>query len=213
LEPENNLVARNNTVEAAFKEMRTLTLDEISAVSGGEELEELPEVVVVGTYTGGGFQVGSTYDIFGYWDVYGYLGGSGGSGGSAGWYYNYFQVSDYSGYGGTSYYNPNANQVVTVIENITELKDYIKGVNTIWTWGNFTIDLSNIAAGAADLTMTWALNDINTFRMTGDHVVYPQGSMIPWQDLQVDWNQFGANSGISDQQVLLNFANSQMRKK
>jgi hypothetical protein len=65
---------------------------------------------------------------------------------------------------------------------------------------------AQLAQRLHSLTYQWALRDIETFRQTGLHVTNPQGSLIPWQQAQVDWSQFGANnSNVSNEQVLQNF--------
>jgi hypothetical protein len=52
------------------------------------------------------------------------------------------------------------------------------------------------------------VQDVETFRQTGLHVTNPQGSLIPWQDLQVNWNLFGASDlSLSPEQVVQNFIN------
>lgn len=68
------------------------------------------------------------------------------------------------------------------------------------TW----IDIIN---GLAPLTVDWAKKDIKLFRDFHLHVTNPQGSLIPWQDAQVNWNLYGAdNSSLSVDQVWENFA-------
>lgn len=75
--------------------------------------------------------------------------------------------------------------------------------------GNIAItaqQLADLANSVHQLTIDWALVDIQTFRQTGLHHPNPIGSMIPWQVAQVNWNLYGAaNPNFSDQDVFDNF--------
>lgn len=64
-----------------------------------------------------------------------------------------------------------------------------------------------VAAGIHNLTISWGLRDIQYFRAVGGHVVSPIGSLINYGEAQINWNNYGANTGISDQQVWDNFVN------
>jgi len=68
---------------------------------------------------------------------------------------------------------------------------------------------AELSAQIANATIAAALRDIEIFRTIGGHIINPQGSVIPWQNLRVDWNLYGAGDPtLSNMDVLNNFRRS-----
>ncbi|MEM8814669.1 MAG: DUF6531 domain-containing protein [Pseudomonadota bacterium] len=86
-----------------------------------------------------------------------------------------------------------------LINRITQTGVILNRINT-------TVTVANIVSGTAGNTVKWAIKDIETYRQTGGlHVPSAQGSVIPWQTVQVDWDEYGASdSSLTPAQVLEN---------
>lgn len=80
----------------------------------------------------------------------------------------------------------------------------VRVCNTVlsaYDWAQFSQQLHSI-------TYDWAVQDVEMFRTNGTHVINPQFSLIPWQELQVNWDLYGADDpSLTPEEVVGNFIN------
>jgi hypothetical protein len=82
----------------------------------------------------------------------------------------------------------------------------IQAGSVTFTAINLTLTAGSISQGTASNTVTWGLNDIVRYNLIGLHVTNPQGSVLPWQTMQVSWCKYGAPD-TANAGVLRNFMN------
>lgn len=72
---------------------------------------------------------------------------------------------------------------------------------------NDFLTLAQIGVNLQNATWAGALADIQRFRDTdGLHIIHAPGSVIPWQNAQIDWNEYGAaDDNLTPEEVLQNF--------
>ncbi|QBG35422.1 RHS repeat-associated core domain-containing protein [Litorilituus sediminis] len=99
----------------------------------------------------------------------------------------------------------NSKQVST-LTLIAQLLETYKTQTSVLAAIQNGYNLGDISAGLLKDTFIWGLKDIQTYQQIGLHVGNPQGSVIPWQTLKIDWNQYGAKTK-SPEQVLKTFIN------
>lgn len=162
--------------------IRTLSAEEMALVCGGTTMAT---VTAYGSYDD--WHDPAWYDPdYGDMTSYGDDGGGGGGGG----------------------YDDTAQQQLEILGQtfiqIAELYKTGTGISgTIFAAMNY----ANLSESTAQLTVQWALRDIGFFRDTGGmHVPSAQGSLIPWQNLQIDWAQY--DNGGTPEDVLRNFLDS-----
>jgi hypothetical protein len=164
--------------------MRPLTLKEMLLVSGGDQTDNLGTVTVTPDYDW-------DYDPWAGWDD------------PADDYYNY---PENGGGGGGGSSNVEAEQIAELGKAFLEIAEETKigtGVSgTIFSY----LDYSSLSQATAQLTVQWALNDIEMYRQVQMHVPNPQGSLIPWQTVQVEWGQY--DQGGTAEDVLRNYFGS-----
>lgn len=99
------------------------------------------------------------------------------------------------------------DEQLSAISLITQLFETYKTQTSVLQAIQNGYNLGTISASLLKLTITWGINDIKRFQQIGMHVVNPQGSIIPWQTLKINWNEFGAANN-SAEIVLSRFVNS-----
>lgn len=60
------------------------------------------------------------------------------------------------------------------------------------------LDAADLVLGTTSATLLWGRRDISRYNQIGLHVVNPNGSIIPWQVIQVDWCRYGAPDNSID---------------
>ncbi len=63
--------------------------------------------------------------------------------------------------------------------------------------------VAELAAALGNNTMIGARNDIRAFFASGNHVLHAPGSVLPWQEMRVDWSRWG-NATMSYEQIIHN---------
>jgi RHS repeat-associated protein len=67
-------------------------------------------------------------------------------------------------------------------------------------------DVADLSAAELQLTVRWGVKDLDIYRDTGGlHVINPQGSVIPWQVLRVDWSKYDKGPQWSSPQIFGHF--------
>ncbi|ALO36201.1 hypothetical protein CMT41_16785 [Colwellia sp. MT41] len=102
-------------------------------------------------------------------------------------------------------YNLNSEQVNT-LTLIAQLLEAYKTQTSVLIAVQNGYNLGSISAGILKNTLLLGLRDIEYFQQVNMHIVSAQGSVIAWQNLRIDWNQYGARNSTPEQ-VLQNFIN------
>jgi len=113
------------------------------------------------------------------------------------------------GGGGGGYSGDYAAQAIlapATIQDMSNLIDKIRVSGASFHLAQIAIHVADIANGTVNGTILTGLQDINYFRQIQGHVPNPQGSLLSWQLLEVDWNKYGAaDPNLSDNDVMENF--------
>lgn len=75
---------------------------------------------------------------------------------------------------------------------------------------SLSLNYASLSSSLMRITIEWALADIKRYRSIGMHVTYPQGSLIPWQRLRVNWSKY--DRGGSPEKVLQHFIKKNLSK-